>query len=260
MRGPLRQTAIMDRIERDGSVWVGELARDLSVSAATIHRDLRTLADEGLVERVHGGAQLPDGQRRARNAWIARRSRNAKEKELIASRALEWVEEGSTIFVDSSTTCAALARAIQSSQIRSLTMVTNSPVVAAEFEHEGVHVIVAPGEVDQNMRLIGGRWTVEFLRQLNFATSFVSAAGITPERGLSTAQRNIADVLGAVREVSRRTVALLDSSKFGIESLLTAVRMDELDAVIVDDGLPRGERARLREAGVNLVLAEKPPT
>jgi DeoR/GlpR family transcriptional regulator of sugar metabolism len=256
MRAPLRQTAIMDRIERDGAVWVGELARELRVSAATIHRDLRTLADEGLVERVHGGAQLPDGQTRLRSAWTTRRSRRSTEKARIATRALAWVEEGSTIFIDSSTTCAALARAIQSSPIRSLTMVTNSPVVAGEFDHEGVHLIVAPGEVDQNMRLIGGRWTVEFLRQLNFATGFVSAAGITPERGLSTAQRNIADVLGAVRDVSRRTVALLDSSKFGIESLLTAIPAEGLDAVIVDGGLPQPQRSRFRRAGVNLVVAE----
>ncbi len=257
MRGPLRQTAIMDRIERDGSVWVGELARELRVSPATIHRDLRALSEEGLVDRVHGGAQLPNGQRRARNAWASRRARSAGAKALIASRALEWVEEGSTIFIDSSTTCAALAGAIQSSPVESLTMVTNSPVVAAEFEHEGVHLIVAPGEVDQNMRLIGGRWTVEFLRQLNFATSFISAAGVTPERGLSTAQRNIADVLGAVHEVSRRTVALLDSSKFGVQSLLTVVRAKELDAVIVDDGLAPSQRGEVEAAGINLVVAER---
>jgi DeoR family fructose operon transcriptional repressor len=253
----LRQAAIIERLERDGAVWVGELARELSVSAATIHRDLQALAEAGRLERVHGGAQLPDGQRGTRSAWTTRRSHHTTAKARIATRALEWVEEGSTIFLDSSTTCAALARAIQSSPIRSLTMVTNSPVVAAEFEHDGVHLIVAPGEVDQNMRLIGGRWTVEFLRQLNFATSFVSAAGITPERGLSTAQRNIADVLGAVQEASRRTVALLDSSKFGTESLLTAARVEELDAVIVDDGLPRAELTRLRDAGVNLVVADR---
>jgi DeoR/GlpR family transcriptional regulator of sugar metabolism len=257
MRGPLRHTAIMDRIERDGSVWVGELARELSVSPATIHRDLRALAEGGLVERVHGGAQLPNGQRRARNAWASRRARSASEKALIATRALEWVDEGATIFIDSSTTCAALAAAIQSSPVGSLTMVTNSPVVAAEFEHESVHLIEAPGEVDQNMRLIGGRWTVEFLRQLNFATSFISAAGITAERGLSTSQRNIADVLRAVHEVSRRTVALLDSSKFGVQSLLTVVHAQELDAVIVDDGLVPAQLADAEAAGINLVVAER---
>ena len=52
MRGTLRRTSIMDRIRRDGAVSVGELAKELDVSVATIHRDLRALTEEGLVERV----------------------------------------------------------------------------------------------------------------------------------------------------------------------------------------------------------------
>lgn len=245
----------MDRIRQDGGASVGELVRAFDVSPATIHRDLRALAEEGLVERVHGGARLADGQRPSRTAWASRRSRNVAAKAQIARKALEWVEEGSTTFIDASTTCAAFAASLAGSPVRSLTLVTNSPAISAEFEHEGVHVIVAPGEVDQNLRMIGGRWTVEFLAKLNFSTSFISAIGISPELGLSTAQRNIADVLGVVRRVSRRTVGLIDSSKYGVESLLPVARVDELDAVIIDDGLPDDRRIELREAGANLVIA-----
>ena len=255
MRGTLRRTSIMDRIRRDGAASVGKLARELEVSPATIHRDLRALAEEGLVERVHGGARLADGEVTGRTAWANRRSRNVEAKARIGRRALEWVEEGSTIFVDASSTCLALANSIAASSVGSLTLVTNSPAVAAEFDHDGVHLIVAPGEVDQNLRMIGGRWTVEFLGELNFATSFISAIGITPERGLSTAQRNIADVLGTVRRVSRRTVALIDSSKYGAQSLLDVAQLDELDAVIVDDELPDARRRELRDAGARLVIA-----
>ena len=245
----------MDRIRREGAASVGELARELEVSPATIHRDLRALAEEGLVDRVHGGARLADGQGAGRTAWATRRSQNVAAKARIGRRALEWVEDGSTIFIDASSTCLALANSIAASSVGSLTLVTNSPAVAAEFGHDGVHLIVAPGEVDQNLRMIGGRWTVEFLGELNFATSFISAIGITPERGLSTAQRNIADVLGAVRRVSRRTVALIDSSKYGAQSLLDVARLDELDAVIVDDELPDARRRELRDAGARLVIA-----
>ena len=255
MRGTLRRTSIMDRIRRDGAASVGELARELDVSPATIHRDLRALTEEGLVERVHGGARLVDRQGAGRTAWASRRSQNVAAKARIGSRALEWVEDGSTVFLDASSTCLALASSLAASSVSSLTLVTNSPAVAAEFDHDGVHLIVTPGEVDQNLRMIGGRWTVEFLRSLNFATSFISAIGITPERGLSTAQRNIADVLGAVRRVSRRTVALIDSSKYGTQSLLPVAELDGLDAVIVDDGLPDAQRSELRAAGANLVIA-----
>jgi len=245
----------MDRIRRDGAAAVGDLARELDVSPATIHRDLRVLAEEGLVERVHGGARLSDNERATRTAWASRRSRNAAAKAQIAQRALDWIEDGSTVFIDASTTCAALATALAASSVRSLTLVTNSPAVAAEFAHEGVHLIVAPGEVDQNLRMIGGRWTVEFLGGLNFATGFISAIGITPGAGLSTAQRNIADVLGAVLRASARTVALVDSSKYGLQSLLPVMGVDELDAVIMDGDLPEPHRAELREAGAELVIA-----
>jgi DeoR/GlpR family transcriptional regulator of sugar metabolism len=255
VRGTLRRTSIMDRIRRDGVASVGELARELEVSPATIHRDLRALTEEGLVERVHGGARLVDGQGAGRTAWANRRSRNVAAKAQIGRQALEWVEEGSTVFIDASTTCLALATSLAASSVRSLTLVTNSPAVAAEFDHDGIHLIVTPGEVDQNLRMIGGRWTVEFLAALNFATSFISAIGITPEGGLSTAQRNIADVLGAVRRVSTRTVALIDSSKYGTQSLLPVAQLDELDAVIVDDGLPDTRRSQLRAAGAHLVIA-----
>jgi DeoR/GlpR family transcriptional regulator of sugar metabolism len=255
MKASLRRRSIMDRIRREGAAEVGDLAREFTVSPATIHRDLRGLADDGLVERVHGGARLPAAEPGARSAWASRRRRNADAKEEIARAALEWIEEGSTVFIDASTTCAALATSLAASDVRSLTLVTNSPAIAAEFDHDGVHLIVTPGEVDQNLRLIGGRWTVEFLASLNFSTSFISAIGITPERGLSTAQRNIADVLTAVRRASDRTVALIDSSKYGTQSLLQIAELDELAAVIVDDGLAEPHRAALRAAGARLEVA-----
>ena len=62
-----------------------------------------------------------------------------------------------------------------------------------------VHVVVAPGELDQHMRMIAGRWTVEFLSELNFAVAFVSAAGVTLDQGLTTSRRPLADVVNAAR-------------------------------------------------------------
>ena len=55
-----------------------------------------------------------------------------------------------------------------------LTLVTSSPAIAYEMQAEPVHVVVAPGELDQHMRMLAGRWTVEFLSQLNFDVAFVS--------------------------------------------------------------------------------------
>jgi len=128
-----------------------------------------------------------------------------------------------------------------------------------ELHAESIHLIVTPGEVDQNLRMIGGRWAAEFLSGLNFSAAFISAAGVTLELGLTTSRRPLADTLNAARAVSTRTIGLIDSSKFGRSSLLGIVAAEELDAIVVDDGLPEQTVDIYRSAGVNLVQPSRAP-
>jgi DeoR/GlpR family transcriptional regulator of sugar metabolism len=237
---------------------VRELARDHGVSSITVHRDLERLAADGLIERVHGGAR-PAGSRSTRihvaTDWAMRLQQALPEKEAIAACAAELVEDGSTVFLDSSTTCLALARHLERRPPRALTLVTNSPAIALELQAQPIHVIVTPGEVDQTLRMIGGRWAVEFLGGINIETAFLSAGGVTLEQGLTTTRRSLADTLHAAMASSKRSVALIDSTKFGLSALLSIARLEELDAVIVDDGLSRETHDAYTAAGVNLLVA-----
>jgi DeoR/GlpR family transcriptional regulator of sugar metabolism len=51
-----RQVAILDRVRAAGGVRVSELVAEYGVSDMTIRRDLESLADRGLLAKVHGGA------------------------------------------------------------------------------------------------------------------------------------------------------------------------------------------------------------
>ncbi len=107
----LRRARILERVQRDGGASLQELATEHAVSPVTVHRDLELLSGEGLLERVRGGARsLPDTRPRIETAWSARVREAAHEKEAIAWRARELVEDGSTIFLDASSTALALAR------------------------------------------------------------------------------------------------------------------------------------------------------
>jgi DeoR family fructose operon transcriptional repressor len=263
MPADLRRARILERIQRDGGASISDLARDYGVSTITVHRDLERLAREGLIERVHGGARSPRGgptQLEVPTDWAKRLQHASAEKEAIAARATRFVEDGSTIFVDSSTTCLALARQLERRPPRALTLVTNSPAIALELQAQSIHVIVTPGEVDQTLRMIGGRWAAEFLTGLNMETAFVSAGGITLEHGLTTTRRALADTLHSASASSAKTIGLIDSSKFGLSALLSIARAQELDALVVDDGLPRATIDAYEAAGVNLILAERPKT
>ena len=105
------------------------------------------------------------------------------------------------------------------------------------------------------MRVLTGRWTVDFLAELNIAVAFISAAGVTLEHGLTTSRSGLADTLNAAAGAAARTVGLLDSSKFKRSSLLTVRSAQSLDLIITDDGLDAVTIAEFRAAGVNLVVA-----
>jgi DeoR/GlpR family transcriptional regulator of sugar metabolism len=245
---------MLERIQREGGVSVAELARSHAVSTITVHRDLELLAAGGLVERVHGGARALASQPAAviATAWSQRVEQAAAAKDAIAAHAASLVSSGSTIFLDASSTVLCLARRLMEDPPNELTLVTSSPAIAYEMQAEPVHVVVTPGELDQHMRMIAGRWTVEFVSQLNFDIAFVSAAGITLEKGLTTSRRPLADVVNAARSTAKRTVALIDASKFGRASLLTIMRADDPDLIITDSDLPAEVARAYDTAGVNL--------
>ena len=255
----LRRAQILERIQRDGGVSVAELARDHAVSAITVHRDLEQLAREGLVERVHGGARVvrpahPGVMPQIATAWNQRVEQASAAKAAIAAHAAQMVAAGSTIFLDASSTALALARRLMEEPPNELTLVTNSPAIAYEVIAEPMHVVVCPGELDQHMRMLAGRWTVEFIGDLNFDTAFVSAAGLTLDAGLTTSRRPLADVVNAARAAAGQTVGLLDSTKVGRASLVSIARAAELDVIVTDDGLERDVVEQYRAAGVRLEI------
>jgi DeoR/GlpR family transcriptional regulator of sugar metabolism len=124
---------------------------------------------------------------------------------------------------------------------------------------DSVYVIMPPGELDLHMRVLTGRWTVDFLAELNIAVAFISAAGITLEHGLTTSRAALADTLNAAADSAGKTIGLLDSTKFKRDSLLTVRSAQSLDLIITDDGLDPATANEFQEAGVNLVLAERGP-
>jgi DeoR/GlpR family transcriptional regulator of sugar metabolism len=254
----LRRAQILERVQREGGASLADLASEHAVSPVTVHRDLELLCGAGLLERVRGGARpLPDTRPRIEAGWNPRVRAATREKDAIALKARSLVEDGTTIFVDASTTGLALARALELQPPAALTLVTNSPAIALGLTADSIQVIMSPGEVDQHMRVVSGRWTVDFLAELNIAVAFLSAAGITLEQGLTASRADLADTLTAAARSAQRKIGLLDSTKFGRAALLTVCSPQSLDQIITDDGLEPATVEAFRNAGVNLIVAER---
>ncbi len=256
----IRRAQILERVQREGGASLADLASEHAVSPVTVHRDLELLSGAGLLERVRGGARpLPEARPPIEAGWNPRVRAATREKDAIALKARSLVEDGTTIFVDASTTGLALARALELHPPTALTLVTNSPAIALGLTADSIQVVMSPGEVDQHMRVVSGRWTVDFLAELNIAVAFISAAGITLEQGLTTSRSALADTLNAAAHAAAKKVGLLDSSKFNRSSLLTVRSVQSLDLIITDDGIDAATVQAFRRAGVELAVAERAP-
>ena len=104
MHRSARQAAIMRSLGLHGSCSVTGLAGQLAVSDETIRRDIKIMANKGLVERVHGGAVLPDLFREP--DFQRRLNRNAEAKKAIARAAAAQVRDGDSLMLDTGSTTA----------------------------------------------------------------------------------------------------------------------------------------------------------
>ena len=53
-----RKQYLMDVLRRDGQIVATKMSAELGVSEDTVRRDLRELAKEGLLQRVHGPSPI----------------------------------------------------------------------------------------------------------------------------------------------------------------------------------------------------------
>src|SRR5207248_6742053 len=129
-----RHRLIIEELHRRGAVRVSDLTELLAVSEMTVRRDLDTLAADGLLEKVHGGATLRGHLSADEPGFEAKSHRQLKEKEAIAREASLLVEPGQSIGITAGTTTWRLAHHL--ARMPELTVVTNSIQVADVFHRD----------------------------------------------------------------------------------------------------------------------------
>ena len=247
-----RRRAILDIVNRDGRVLVGDLSRRFETSQVTIRKDLELLHAHGLVHRTHGGA-LPSREGALADPTLREKEKlHRKEKLRIAESAAAMVQEGQVIILDSGTTTTAVARALRG--FRNLTIITNAVNIAAELAGADVEVILTGGTLRRNSFSLVGPIAEDTLRRLNADFLFLGVDGFDVHYGLSTPNLLEAKVNRVMVEISKMVIAVCDSSKFGRRSLSHIMPPDAVHHVITDRGAPRSDLKALKKAGIEVTL------
>jgi DeoR family transcriptional regulator, aga operon transcriptional repressor len=247
-----RQRKILEIISDEGRGLVKDLASRLQTSQVTIRKDLDNLHSEGLLQRSHGGA-LPVRTGALLDPSLREKGKqHRKEKQRIAEAAAGLVKEGDCVILDSGTTTTAVAKALRNRG--RLTVITNAVNIAVELAGTSIDVILTGGILRQNSFSLVGPLAEETLDRLSADICFLGVDGFDVHYGPTTPNLLEAKVNREMIKISRRTVLLCDSSKFGRRSLSQIATSSAIHLVITDNKIPKTELKELAEAGIKVTV------
>ncbi len=246
-----RQLELVGEVRRLRRVSVEALAEHFGVTLQTVRRDVRLLADAGLVARFHGGVRVPESTTR-NIAYRARQQLGEAAKLAIARTVARAVPNGSSLFINIGTTTEAIARELLTH--RGLRIVTNNLNVAATLsENADCEVIVAGGVLRARDRGIVGEATVEFIRQFKVDIGLIGISGIEADGSLRDFDYHEVKVSRAIIEQSREVWLAADHSKFNRPAMIEVARLDQIDTLYTECAPPAPFAGLLAEAGVSVV-------
>lgn len=247
-----RRREILELLQSEGRVLVGDLSRRYRTSLITIRKDLQVLHHMGQLERTHGGA-LPVKTGALYDRTLQEKERlHRREKLRIAAAAAAMIRQGQVVILDSGTTTTAIAKACR--HFKNLTIITNATNVAEELAGTAVEVILTGGTLRKNSFSLVGPLAEESLHRLSADLLFLAVDGFDIRYGLTTPNLLEARVNRAMAEAARRTIVVCDSSKFGHRSLSLILPTSAVHETITDRNISKKDLKALRAAHVSVTL------
>ena len=246
----IRQAVIRDFIEKHNVATIKELqALCPDVSLMTIHRDLDALAQSGIIVKVRGGA------RSVRHAgdigYDIRLQENNAGKMVMANKALELIQPGSTVFLDASTTNLMLARILPDIN---LNIFTTGPNIAIELcRLHNPNITLCCGTMNRKNMALSGQNTLEMLEKINLDLAFIGVSGCSADAGFTCGTESDMVVKRMVIQKARTSALMCDHGKFSRLMPYTFARFEDVNYLISDAPVPETVGRAAKTAGVRVL-------
>lgn len=250
-----RRFQIREILSAQRTVTASDLCDRLSVTAATIRRDLAALEQEGVLVRSHGGAVSRMSSTNFQPSYDALLRSKSEEKRQIARAAEQLVLDGDTIFLEGSTTVFELARRLV--HRNRLTVVTNSPTIVCELQRSsGVSVLCTGGDLQKDIFYLSGEWAQRALSEIRLDKAILGVSAIDPQYGISTASHAEAQIKKMMTKAAKTRIALADHGKFGMQSFAYVGPVTDVHILVTDSRADPKYVKELRESGLQVIIAE----
>ncbi|WP_163851837.1 DeoR/GlpR family DNA-binding transcription regulator [Pseudooceanicola aestuarii] len=248
-----RQLAILEAAQTRGRVSVDALARELGVSAHTIRRDINTLCEQSKLRRLHGGAEFIEGLDNL--PYGTRKILNVQAKQAIARKTASLIPDGAILSFSIGTTPALVAAALGNHQ--GLTIITNNLNVAmTASENRSNRVIIPGGELRLPDRDILGQSAREMFAAYRAEFGIYGVGGVDDDGSLLDFHEEEVQNRQAIRASARKSILVLDHSKFGRHAAAFGGHLRDADQVVIDQMPDPRYHPLLDPLGAALIVAE----
>lgn len=245
-----RRRLILEQLQSRKAVKTSELSEAFSVSPMTIRNDLNTLAEQGQLVRIHGGALVREWLT-AEPSYQDKANLNRAEKERIGQQAANLIEEGMAVFIGNGTTTMEIIKHLpRDRRVRIFTNALNHAIEVAQLPQAEVFVI--GGHLRGVSLAMVGRLAHQALEGVYFDLAFLGVNGISMDYGLTIPSLEEAETAAEVTRHTQRTVIVADHTKFGIVAHGKIADIADIDAIITDNGLEPRCRELLASLDVEL--------
>jgi DeoR/GlpR family transcriptional regulator of sugar metabolism len=244
-----RQNSILGILTTNKKANVNYLAKELNVSTVTIRQDLSYLEAEGYLTRVHGGAILKSADDISYRLAI-----NYDKKIRIAKAAAECILDGDTIFLESGSINALLARELE--ERKNINIITTNVFIVRQLRrNKTANIILLGGIYQTESESLVGNLAKQFIEKVNFNKCFIGIDGFETNSGFTSKDILRADIASSIIKKSPEVYIVSDSSKFGLTQLTSICNVNDVDYVITDSDIEDKYRSFLEAGGVKVIIA-----
>lgn len=251
MLGLERRQKIMEKIRLDRKVYVSELAKSFKVTEETIRRDLEKLESQDLLRRSYGGAVIVESTS-DELSYTRRSTINSESKLAIAEKAANLIHDGDTIMMDSSTTCQALLQRLKGQ--RDITVITNSIRLMSDFTNSGFKMICTGGTMRESSCALTGSIACQTLSKYYVDFAFISCKSIDLKKGIMESNESESRVKSVMMQQARKTILLVDHSKFDKTAFVKCDDFEHIDTVVTDDAPSKEWQEYFSEHHISLIF------
>lgn len=257
MKKSERYANILKLLNEQHDVQVKDLAKRFNVSEMTIRRDLHFLSSQYNIRRTHGGAYLPNEPIIRMVSFDENRISNKPVKLEIAKEAVNFISPGQRIFIDAGSTTRVMLEAM-SHDMRNVIVTNHLKVAEQALQFPNLSVIMLGGEMIRISNCSSGIVAEEQIKRYELDIAFLGAAAVGNDGKLYDGYSPEARLKSSIFDISKKVYLLVDSSKFNTYDINEFGSLEQLTAIITDNGIDEEAKKLLEKHEVKTYLVNKP--